>query len=304
MIQKKKNISMKIKRKTNPGPYLFMIPTAAILIIFLIVPTVYAVVLGFTDASLLTINKAQFIGLDNFNTFIKSSSFSKVIFATLIYVIGGVSFTYLIGLFTALLLNQKFKGRAVARSLVIVPWAVPQVVLVLIWRWMFNPGFGVVNYLLNSIGILEIKFSWFSTIGFAMVGVLLATLWKQYPLGCLILLAGMQSIPHDLYEAASIDGASWFGKFRYITMPGLKYVTNILLLLLIIWHFTNFTIIWLLTMGGPADTTATFTIFTYLNAFKFNRLGYGAFLGTITFLIAFILSAFYYIFIIRRIDKE
>lgn len=293
------------KRNFDLSPYFFILPALIIVIIFLLIPTIYAFFLSFTDAALLTVKKAQFIGAGNLVNFVRSGAFRKVIGATLSYVIGGVSLTYVFGLATAILLNQKFIGRAIARSILILPWAVPQIVLVIIWRWMLNPGFGIVNYILNKIGILpSLGFSWFTTPTLAMVAVLTATIWKQYPLGCLILLGGLQSISTDLYEAASIDGASSFGKFRYITIPGLKYVTTILILLLTIWHFTNFTVIWLLTQGGPSEATSTLTIYTYLNAFKFHKLGYGAFLGTITFFISLVFSVFYYILVIKKVDRD
>lgn len=178
-----------------------------------------------------------------------------------------MSSTFFVGLGIALLLNNPLKFNFLFRGIIILPWAVPQVVLVLLWKWMLNPQNGIINFFLHNIGLLPKNFSWLSNVNFAIIAILMVTLWKQYPLSCLILLAGMKAIPNELYEAAEIDGANGFKKFIYITLPGLRYVMAVLLLLLTIWSFGTFVIIWLMTRGGPVDRTSTLTIFTYLNAF-------------------------------------
>ena len=292
---KKQRINLK---RIDLSAYLLIMPSTLIIIIFLIIPIVRSINLSFTDAVLLNIGNAKFIGLANYGTFFSKGIFQKVIIATMVYVIGGVSLTYFIGLIFAVLLNQKFKGRGIVRAILILPWAVPQVVLVIIWKWMLNPQNGVINYLLNPL--VPKNFSWFEKPTYAMIAILLATAWKQYPIAYVIILAGLQTIPDELYEAASVDGASAVKKFIHITMPGLAYVTKVLILLMTIWHFGNFVIIWLMTKGGPNDRTAVFTVFTYLNSFKFSKLGFGAAIGTITFLISLIFSIGYYIIFIRQ----
>lgn len=218
----------------------------------------------------------------------------RVFTATGVYVILGVFFTYFVGLGAALLLNMPLKGKLVFRIILILPWVIPQVVLALIWKWMLNPQYGVINYILTTIGVISAPISWFTSPTFALITILLVTIWKQYPLSCLILFAGMKTIDTELYEAASIDGAGAWRKFISITMPGLKYVTEVLLLLAIIWSFTNFVIIWILTAGGPVDRTATLSIYTYLNAFKLNKLGYGAAIGVLCLIVSAIISIIYY----------
>ncbi|MDR3141850.1 MAG: sugar ABC transporter permease [Tannerellaceae bacterium] len=275
-------------------PYLLSAPSILLISFILIVPIFYAIYLSFTDAMLLTVNNANFVGLKNYKTFLTSTSMSRVFSATISYVILGVFFTYFVGLGTALLLNMPLKGKLIFRVILILPWVIPQVVLALIWKWMLNPQYGVINYMLTSIGVIDEPISWFTNPMFAMITILLVTIWKQYPLSCLILFAGMKSIDPDLYEAASIDGAGAWKKFISITMPGLRYVTSVLLLLAIIWSFTNFVIIWILTAGGPVDRTATLSIYTYLNAFKLNKLGYGATVGVMCLIVSFIISVIYY----------
>jgi multiple sugar transport system permease protein len=276
------------------APYLLLSPALIIIIVVLILPIFYAIKLSCTDAQLLAISHANWVGLKNYLTFFSSASLGKVLFATFIYVVLGVSLTYLIGLGTASLLNMPLKGRGLFRVILILPWVIPQVVLVLIWKWMLNPQYGVVNWFLINLNLTGEPVSWFTDARFALIAILLVTIWKQYPLGCLILLAGMKTIPAELYEAAEIDGAGKWQRFLNITLPGLRYVSSVLILLLVIWSFTNFVIIWMLTMGGPADRTATLSIYTYLNAFKFNKLGYGAAIGVVCLLVSLLFSIIYY----------
>jgi multiple sugar transport system permease protein len=281
-------------------PYLLMTPAMVVILLILILPIFYALYLSTTDAQLLTIHKANFVGLDNYVKFFTSNNLGKVMYATFMYVVLGVTLTYLVGLGTALLLNGRKKGGALFRVILILPWVIPQVVLVLIWKWMLNPQYGIINWLLTATHLISAPISWFTDVNFAMTAIMLVTIWKQYPLSCLILLAGMKTIPYDLYEAAQIDGANTWQRFRHITLPGLRYVSSVLVLLLVIWSFTNFVIIWMLTMGGPANRTATLSIYTYLNAFKFNKLGYGAAIGVVCLIISFIFSVIYY----RRVIHE
>jgi multiple sugar transport system permease protein len=289
--------------KFDLSPYLFILPSLLIMIAFLIFPIARALQLSLTNTRLLEISKARFNGLDNYRAFFSDPSFGRVVFATLTYVVAGVSLTYLLGLFTASIVNQSFKGKSFARTILILPWVVPSVVLVIIWKWMLNSKFGVINFFLNQIKLVPLDFSWLSSPQFAMAAIIFATIWKQYPLGLLILLAGMQSISRELYEAASVDGATSVQKFFHITIPGLRYVTTVLILLLTIWHFGNFVIIWLMTRGGPSDITATFTIFTYLTTFKFHKLGMGASIGAVIFLVSLIFAAVYYALFVRKLVR-
>lgn len=285
-------------------PYLLIAPAILVISVALLIPVVYAVYLSGTDANMLTLSSYHFVGLDNYKKFFTSPSLVKVFRSTLIYVVLGVFLTYVIGMGAALILNLKLKMKPLFRAILILPWAIPQVVLVLIWKWMLNPQYGGINYLMSSLHLIPMNFSWFSDPKFAIVAIMLVTIWKQYPLSCLILFAGMKTIPGELYETASIDGANALQRFVFITLPGLKYVNSVLVLLLTIWSFTNFVIIWLLTMGGPSDQTATLSIFTYLNAFKFSKLGYGAAIGVICLLVSLIFSFFYYRVFITDINNE
>ncbi|MHB8277690.1 MAG: carbohydrate ABC transporter permease [Candidatus Humimicrobiaceae bacterium] len=304
-----KSVEITVRKKNSyhrfeRTPYVLLTPALIIIFAVLIIPILYAIFLSFTDSNLLKLGKASFIGLKNFETFFISESLSKVLYATSVYVVGGVSLTFFIGLGVAWLLNNSLKPNFLFRGIAILPWAVPQVVLVLIWKWMLNPQNGVLNFFLHKIGLIPKDFSWLSNVHFAILAILMVTIWKQYPLSFMILLAGMKTIPNELYEAASIDGANGFQKFIHITLPGLRYVISVLLLLLTIWSFGNFVIIWLMTQGGPADRTSTLTIFTYLNSFKFNKLGYGASIGVLCLLVSFVFSIIYYKVFIKKLGTE
>jgi multiple sugar transport system permease protein len=296
-------VPARTRRKADKTPYVLLAPAMVMIVLILILPIIISFAMSLTDANLLTWTKGNFIGVNNYIAFLQSESFFKVIRATFIFVGGGVVFTYIIGLGVALLLNNHIRFRFLFRGIIIIPWVVPQVVLVLVWRWMINPQYGVVNWFLSSIGLLPQGFSWLTSPQFAILTLLFITVWRQYPLATIILLAGMKTIPDELYAAASVDGANSLQTFYHITRPGLRYVSSVLVLLLTIWSFGNFIVIWLMTMGGPADNTAILTIWSYLNAFKFNKLGYGAAIGIICLLISLVISILYYQFVMKRLDK-
>jgi ABC-type sugar transport system permease subunit len=278
-------------------------PAMLMILLILLIPIALSFGLSLTDANLLTWTKGKFIGLKNYLDFFKEDSFYKIVRATFIFVVGGVIFTYVVGLAVAVLLNNPVRLRFVFRGIIIIPWVVPQVVLVLIWQWMINPQYGVINYFLSTIGLIPQGFSWLTSPEYAIITLLVITIWRQYPLATIILLAGLKTIPEELYDAASVDGANGIQTFFNITLPGLRYVSSVLILLLTIWSFGNFVVIWLMTMGGPADNTAMLTIWSYLNAFKFNKLGYGAAVGILCLLISLIISILYYQFAMKRLER-
>lgn len=296
---------MKKRKYFNKTPYLYLVPTLIVIIPIMIIPIIITFLISFTDSRLMTIGtSANFVGLQNYLTFFRSGHYIQTLGSTFIYVIAGVSLTFIYGLGAALLLNTKFKGRPFFRTILILPWVVPQVVLAIIWKFMVNPQNGVINYFLYSLGIIPQNFSWFGTGVNAMVILTIVTLWKQYPLSLLILFAGLKTISEDLYEAASIDGANYFQKFINITLPGLRKVTNVLLLLLTIWSFGNFTIIWLISKGGPNNQTAVLTVWSYLNAFKFDKLGYGAAIGIIILIISLIFAILYFKIFLNNEEED
>jgi len=201
------------------------------------------------------------------------------------YTLGGTIPAFLIGLGTAILLNRDFPLRRLFRTLILLPWAVPAVVASILFLWILNTSYGVLNSMLQSVHIINVYIPWLSSQQWALVGVLLPTIWKSYPFFTLLLLAALQGIPRELYEASRVDGARAWATFRAITWPGIRNAAYLASVLQILWTFREFEIIYPMTGGGPANSTQTLAIYLYNQAFQFFNMGYGAALGVITIVI-------------------
>ena len=283
-------------------PYLFLAPTMIALLVVFIYPMIETVRMSFYSARL-GVQLGDFVGFDNYARIFRSQYFYKDLLTSLIYSAGCVIFVGAIGLGTALLLNRAFPGRALARSLVILPWAVPLVTAAMIWGWMYNYEFGVINYLGGLLGMLPDRQNFLGNCSTALASVTAVTVWKLYPFGTVMFLAGLQTIPKEYYEAASVDGANALQSFWYVTLPGLRNISVFLLLLIIIWTFGRaFTVIFLLTGGGPAGCTETVVIRSYIEAFKFFRPSTAAALGVIVMILSLILSIAY-LRVLNRVDQ-
>ena len=255
-------------------PYILIVPSVAFVTAILVYPIVRAVGLSFFEVNLLTyLRRSEFVGWANYVRLFGSARFWKSLQITFLFTIGSVAGTYVLGLITALLMNLRFRGRGIARGALLLPWVTPEVVLVLIWIWIYDPQFGVLNFFFRKLHLISANLYPLGNPSLALGSLLVTMVWRQYPLAMLMLLAGLQSIPGEQYEAASIDGAHLFHRFRFITLPNLKYVSSILVLLLTVWGFVEFVVIYLMTQGGPAHSTETLIIRTYLSAFKYYELG-------------------------------
>jgi multiple sugar transport system permease protein len=214
----------------------------------------------------------QFVGLDNFVwLFTESETFWKAFFNSVTLTAGTLSLTIVIGILIAVALNRNIRGRGLLRSVTILPYAVPTIVAAIMWEWGFNPVVGWVNKVLLSVGFIDVRLGWLGEPRLAMIGVIIAHVWKQLPLVILVILAGLQSIPYELYEAARIDGAGPMREFFHVTLPGLRYVIWVIIILRSIWTFNWFEYVYLMTGGGPANSTLTLPIVVYkvmFNEFK------------------------------------
>jgi multiple sugar transport system permease protein len=237
--------------------------------------------------------QSAFVGLRNYIEYLGSLEFRESLWTTLIYMFFSLVGSYLVGLITALILNRRFVGRGIVRSMFILPWAVPHVIAVSVWIWILDANFGIANYLLLQLGFIDEPLQWLLQPGLAMTSVILVTIWKYFPFATVMLLAALQSVDTDLYEAAIIDGANRFQLFRYITLPSIAPVTQMLILILTIWSFKRFSIIYVMTQGGPARATETLVVQVYNQAFKYFQFGYGSAIGMTMFLITIIFSAVY-----------
>ncbi len=280
-------------------PWLLLAPAALLIVAVIFVPLVYSALISITDANLLRFSSAEFIGLENYARLLARDRLRVSLLRTLTYSAGTVVLSFVTGLFVALLLNRTTVLRGLARTLLIIPWATPWLVVTLIWFVMFNPQFGPINEMLNLLGVLEVGHSWLYSSETAMLAIVVATSWRLFPAVTLILLAGLQGIPPEQYEAAEVDGASAWARFRYITMPGIRTVSITMITLLTIWSSKLFTIAWTLTQGGPGDATRVLSVYTYQEAFSSNRLGRGSALAMISFLFSLLLVSVYFI-VLRR----
>jgi len=252
-----------------------------------IYPILTTMWLSLTDAPLISLSSPSFTGLANYADWLSNPEFWRSLWITLAYTFGVTVGSYAIGLITAMLLNVEFPGRAILRGLVLLPWAIPEVAAVMTWNWMLDYQFGIVNSLLGS------KIGWVTDSAVAPWTVTIVTIWKQFPLATVVLLAGLQAIPRELYEASNVDGASRLQQFIYVTLPGLRPVNSVLIMMLILYTFKRISIIYLLTGGGPARATEILPVTTYLEAFKYFRLGSASAVGILALLFTLVITLVY-----------
>jgi len=217
--------------------------------------------------------------------------------------VGSVAGTIVVALLAALFMNRPFVGIGVVRALITIPWAAPDVAIVLIFVWMFNNQYGIVNYFLSQAGIVQTYQRWLDNPANAMSVVLFITIWKIFPFSALVILAALQSIPEELFEAARVDGADQLNVFKNVMLPWISPTMAIVTLLVTIWSLRRFSMVWLLTQGGPVLSTNTLVIDLYRESFKNLHLGYGAAIGVIGLLISLIATGTYF-FLTQRKDAE
>ena len=263
------------------GRYGYLVPIFVLFILVELYPFVYSVVLSFWNKHLLHPNADQFIGLGNYIKMLQSPHFIRAIRNSTVFTVGSVVFEYLVGLGSALILNSRhIKFRNLFRAIVLLPWVVPIAVNSLIWKFMLSPNFGFINQLLAAIGFPHLlTVNWLGDIRYAMPAVIFVNVWRSFPFYTITLLAGLAQIPSDVYEAASIDGASKWQSFIHITLPGIRGVSQVIVVLHIIWTFVNFDVIYLLTKGGPLRMTEVVPTLLYREAFDFFNMGYAAAMG-------------------------
>ena len=257
--------------------WVLLAPMLLVMLLLTAWPLLRTIWLSFTDAALIGSGEAPvWVGLENYLYALGDPDFRASIWRTLYFTVVSVSFEGVIGVLVALLLNQKFVGRNVLRVLVILPWALPTIVNAMMWRLNFNPDYGSINALLTQLGILDGYRSWLGSPDAALNAVMFADIWKNYPLVTLLVLAALQSIPDDLFEAARLDGASAWRRFRAITFPAIVAPLGVALVLRTIDAFKIFDIIYVMTRGGPVDSTKTLSFFVYQESFSYLRAGSGA----------------------------
>lgn len=262
-------------------PYLLVLPVALLLLVLLCYPFYEGVRLSLTDASLLNPRRAELVWFANYADLIGSPRLAGVLRVTAVYVVFSVFGTLAFGMLAALAMNLPRRGRAFIRGLIAVPWAVPQVAVALIFAWLFNNQYGLINHLLGRLGIIESYVRWLDNPDLALPALVAITIWMTFPFAAIVILAALQSVDSDILEAASMDGARGLSRFRNVTLPTITPTLITVALFLTIWAIRRFEIIWILTQGGPVGTTGTMVVDLYRTAFRHMDLGTGATLGTI-----------------------
>lgn len=237
---------------------------------------------------------AGFAGLDNFKTIMADERFKQTVVNTIYWTLFSVLGEYLVGMITAILLNREFKGRAVFRTMIFIPWLVPIIVAGMTWDWMLNTEYGIINFILQKLHITSNPVDFLGDARYAMAVVILINIWRSFPYYTISFLSAMQSISRDLMEAAAIDGAGVIKRFFYITLPQLKSVSLVIVFLHIIWTAINFDFIWILTEGGPNYATQTLPIMIYRYSMKKFNVGAASALSTMMFAVMAVIFVIYY----------
>ena len=285
---------MRISRaRTDILPYVLLSPAVVATLLVVFVPIVQAASYSLMSFILWKPRARGFVFLANYRAMLSDPVFWISLKNSLVWIVGVVILQLLLGLGTALLLNREFAWRGLARALILIPWVTPSVLTALMWRWMYDGNAGVINDLLVRVGILKEYFPFLANGKTALGAIMVALMWQGFPFFAIMILAGLQAIPLELYEAAEVDGAGPGRKFFRVTLPLLVPVLFTAILLRIIWVANSLDIIFIMTEGGPGYSTYTLPLYSYLKAYRGMDFGYGSTLAvTITILLAAVV-AFY-----------
>ena len=278
-----------------------LLPTLVLLGLFIAYPFVKGVELSVTDAKVGV--PGHFVGLQNFDQIWNDGIFRVAVWNTCVYTAVTTVFKLALGLWLALLLNNNFKGKAFTRAFILLPFIIPTVLSTLAWKWMFDPTFSVINYLLFQVGIIHSRINWLGDPNLALISVIIVNIWRGVPFYAISLLAGLQTISPELHEAAAIDGARAWQRFRHVTWPLLLPVTLVIVLFSVIQTFADFQLVYVLTGGGPANATQLFATYAYQIGIGTGLLSEGATISLAVFpvlLLVVIVQLLY----IRRVETH
>jgi multiple sugar transport system permease protein len=270
-----------------------MLPALLLLGCLTIYPVAYGIWISlFNKHSLFP--RQQFVGFGNYLYLLYDPEFWASLWNGTVYAVVTIVLQVVLGVATALVLHESFRGRNIVRGLVLLPYMIPTVVAVILWKWLLNNQFGVINYILVEIGLIDEPISWMGR-SYIMISLIFISVWQFFPFVVLAVLARLQTIPEELYEAAKVDGASALRRFVHVTLPQLKSVLFVIILLRSIWMFTKFDTVWLITQGGGAEKyIRTLPVYAYLRTFNVYQAGMGAAIAVVMFLILVVATVVYF----------
>jgi len=266
---------------------LFALPALLVLLMLIAYPVVYTLILSVTNFG------GEFTGTQNFASVLAARATPRAFQNTLWWVGGSIVFQVVLGTATAILLNREFFGRSAVRAIAVIPWVVPGIVAATTWAWMFHTEFGIINYMLMAPGVIDEPVGWLTGRHTVMPAMIAINVWKLFPFVAIMVLAGLQAIPKDLYEAARVDGATFWDEVRFITLPQVRPVIIAVTLLLVIWALNHITTIYAITRGGPANLTLITPIQIFRLGFESFQFHEAAALSIMFFVVAMMIVALY-----------
>lgn len=289
------------KRFSEWNNYLFLLPALVFMAVFVIYPIFYNAVLSFKDVNVYNLNAEQhFVGFSNYIKTFKDEVFYIAAQNSLVFTVFSILFQFAVGFALALFFNMKFPGRNLFRSLMLLAWMLPVVITGTVFQWMMSGDYGVINYFLQSLGLIDKPLNWLSEGSTALLGTIIANIWIGIPFNMIILLSGLQTLPTHLYEAAKLDGANRLLQFKHITLPLMKPTILVLLMLGIINTFKVFDLIFIMTAGGPVTSSTVLPIYAYQTSFTMFEFSHGAAVSMIMFVFLILVSIVY----LRMSNKE
>lgn len=282
---------------------LLLLPSLFLLVCIIAYPVYYAVVLSLTNTHLLMPDRASFIGLKNYVELLSDSNFLGALYRSVIWVVSCVAFQLLGGMIGALILDQKFRGRGLIRGVSLIPWATPSVLVALMWAWLLDGNYGIINDLLQNIGVIDNYIPWLAQKGSALFSVIVANIWQGTPFFAVMLLASLQSIPEQLYEAARIDSAGPWQIFWYIKLPFLLPTILITTMLRVMWTANYMDLIYIMTGGGPGNSSMILPVYSYIQAYKKLDMGKGASIAIMQVLLLSIV-VIWYLYLMKKKRRD
>ena len=293
LVRQERSLLQRLSQNRNWLGFLFMLPAAVILILFLAYPLGKGVWLSFTDAKIG--RDGVFIGLENYEWLLDDSIFWKSVFNTIVYTVFASIVKFAVGLYLALLLNEKLPFKALIRSVVLIPFVVPTVLSAIAFWWIYDSQFSIISWSLRHMGLITENINFLGDPNNARMSLIFANIWRGVPFIAITLLAGLQTVSPSLYEAATLDGATRWQNFRYVTFPLLTPIIAVVMTFSVLFTFTDFQLIYVLTRGGPLNNTHLMATLSFQRAISGGALGEGAAIAIamVPFLLAAILFSFF-----------